>query len=272
MNARAVPSVRLHQQSTWPRPCRAPHRGLRSNPLTITQQVVTQHVVQTGSRFAKAVQLAWSELTTGTMTIASVAFLIGCVLGLIAGRYRPIRTALDITNDDLDKHRVFTGKVVAVSDGDTLRIRHRPWWACFMPMPKNVHKAEQSVAVRVAAVDCPEVAHFGKKGQPFGLDAKKFTTERILGKCVRMRALVRDQYGRLVASITYGPWFARRSLAKELIQNGLAVVYRQTGAEEGWEGKGKEYDQLEKQAKEQNKGLWSQGDDLVTPSEYKKED
>jgi len=237
----------------------------------MTQQVVTQHVVPAGSRFAKAAHIAWSELTTGTMTIASVVFLIGCILGLTVGRYRRIRTALDINSADLEKHRVFRGKVVAVSDGDTLRIRHRPWWVRLMPMPKNVHKADQSIAVRVGAVDCPEVAHFGKKDQPFAQDAKKFTTEKLLGKRVRMRALVRDQYGRLVASITYGPWFARRSLAKELIQKGLAVVYRQTGAEEGYEGKGKMYDQLEKKAKEQKRGLWSQGEDLVMPSEYKQD-
>jgi len=46
----------------------------------------------------------------------------------------------------------FTGKVVAVSDGDTIKVMHEG----------------RAVKVRLHGIDCP------KKKQPFGTKAKKF--------------------------------------------------------------------------------------------------
>jgi len=46
----------------------------------------------------------------------------------------------------------FTGKVVAVSDGDTIKVMHEG----------------RAVKVRLHGIDCPE------KKQPFGTKAKKF--------------------------------------------------------------------------------------------------
>ena len=38
-------------------------------------------------------------------------------------------------------------------------------------IPQKV-KSENTIGVRLAGVDAPECAHFGKEGQPFGEEAK----------------------------------------------------------------------------------------------------
>ena len=57
--------------------------------------------------------------------------------------------------------------------------------------------------MRIAAVDCPEVAKFGSKGQPYGDTAKEFSREQLQGKRVHVKLLQRDQYQRAVATVSY---------------------------------------------------------------------
>src|SRR2546426_12742367 len=54
----------------------------------------------------------------------------------------------------------FSGRVVGVSDGDTIKVLHNG-------------KAEK---IRLHGIDCPE------KGQPFGTKAKQFSSAMIFGK------------------------------------------------------------------------------------------
>jgi micrococcal nuclease len=56
----------------------------------------------------------------------------------------------------------FTGKVVGVSDGDTIKVMY-------------LGRAER---VRLYGIDCPE------KGQAFGNRAKQFTSQMVFGKDV----------------------------------------------------------------------------------------
>lgn len=58
----------------------------------------------------------------------------------------------------------FTGKVIGVSDGDTV----------------TVLRDKTPVKVRLNGIDCPET------GQPFGSRAKDETSELVFGKSVRV--------------------------------------------------------------------------------------
>ena len=73
----------------------------------------------------------------------------------------------------------FTGKVVGVIDGDSIRVMHEG-------------KAEQ---IRLSGVDCPE------KGQAFGNSAKQATSSLSFGKDVSVQPMTTDRYGRTVATV-----------------------------------------------------------------------
>ena len=70
----------------------------------------------------------------------------------------------------------FSGRVVAVKDGDTIEVLH-------------LLKAER---IRLADIDCPEM------GQPFGNRAKQFTGSLVFGKEVLIKSTGKDRYGRTV--------------------------------------------------------------------------
>ena len=67
----------------------------------------------------------------------------------------------------------FTGRVVGVSDGDTITVLHNG-------------KGER---IRLHGIDCPE------KRQAFGNGAKQFTSNLVFGKTVTMRDHGRDRSG-----------------------------------------------------------------------------
>src|SRR2546428_14170819 len=73
----------------------------------------------------------------------------------------------------------FTGRVVGVTDGDTIKVLHNG-------------KAEK---IRLHGIDCPE------KAQPFGTKAKQFTSAMVFGKMVRVLTHGQDRYGRTVAEV-----------------------------------------------------------------------
>jgi endonuclease YncB( thermonuclease family) len=117
----------------------------------------------------------------------------------------------------------FTGEVVGVLDGDTLEVLH----------------AGRPVRLRLFGIDCPE------SNQPFGQAAKKFTSQLVFGRVVRV--LVRDNrltYHRVVGEVFVGD----QCLNRALVQEGLAWAYRHFSLE---------YADDEAAAKAVGKGLWS---------------
>eukprot|EP00929_Paragymnodinium_shiwhaense_P051950 TRINITY_DN26065_c0_g1_i2.p1 TRINITY_DN26065_c0_g1~~TRINITY_DN26065_c0_g1_i2.p1 ORF type:complete len:310 (+),score=43.22 TRINITY_DN26065_c0_g1_i2:65-994(+) len=220
-------------------------------------------------RSLELLNMASSELTTATAILLCLCTTMGWFVGFKVGRYRPIKTALDISPQDIKANRTLRGLVVSVADGDTIRVRHRPWFSRLRTLNPVARRAEESVLIRVGAVDAPEMPHSGNLGQPFAVESKKFVEASILRKRVAVKLLDRDQYGRLVAAVTFGRWPFRKCLAEELLKMGLAVLYKQQGAEAGYDGKRGIYAHLEGDAKRLKKGLWSQGKDLVLPSDYK---
>ena len=73
----------------------------------------------------------------------------------------------------------YLGKVVGVSDGDTI----------------TVLRDRTPVRIRLSGIDCPET------GQDFGSRANSATSELAFGKVVTVRARQNDRYGRTVADL-----------------------------------------------------------------------
>ena len=173
-------------------------------------------------------------------------------------------TADDMPGSHLRQHRSIAAKVVAVSDGDTLRVRHTP---TLLSSGKFKGKlSENTISVRIAAVDTPETAKFGQPGQPLGADAKAFT-KRLLNRRVRVRCYARDQYGRIVGTVQYG--IRRRDLSTELLRKGLASVYRSAGAVYAQRPLGG-WDAIEARAQRNRLGMWQRGvSAAMLPGEFK---
>ena len=101
-------------------------------------------------------------------------------------------------------------KVVGVLDGDT--------YYC-----QNLKKTETFV-VRLANVDCPEVAnkHTGKSAQPFGLDVKITIKGLLLNQIIAIKVIKTDKYFRKIAMVKMPNG---KDLATYLIKNGYAWCY-----------------------------------------------
>jgi micrococcal nuclease len=130
----------------------------------------------------------------------------------------------------------FQGKVVSVSDGDTIKVL----------------KDGIQVKIRFAAIDCPE------KKQPYGQKAKQFTADMVAGKVVKVWETDIDRYGRIVGFVFVGD----KNLNKELLSAGLAWHYKQYSRDP-------ELAKLESQARIAKIGLWSEPDP-VAPWEWRR--
>lgn len=124
--------------------------------------------------------------------------------------------------------RSFTGKVVKVSDGDTIQVMHEG-------------KAEK---VRLAGIDCPE------SKQPFGQAAKRFVLDIAAQKTVTVLVETTDRYGRTVGEVILPDG---RNLNQELVRAGYAWWYRKYSSDST-------LGELEEKARAARIGLWG---DLV---------
>jgi micrococcal nuclease len=119
----------------------------------------------------------------------------------------------------------FTGKVVGVSDGDTIKVMH-------------LGRAER---VRLYGIDCPE------KGQAFGNRAKQFTSQMVFGKDVIVKTHGCDKYGRILGDVFLPDG---TSLNQELVRAGLAWWFRKYSNDRNLE-------RLEAEARAGKLGLWA---------------
>ncbi len=119
----------------------------------------------------------------------------------------------------------FTGRVVGVSDGDTITVLHNG-------------KGER---IRLHGIDCPE------KRQAFGNRAKQFTSTLVFGNTVTVQVMDRDRYGRTVAEVLLPDG---RSLNRELVRAGLAWMYRRYTNDQS-------LSDLEEEARVARRGLWA---------------
>ncbi len=183
-------------------------------------------------------------------------------------------TANDIPQNYFKERKVIKAVVVDIIDGDTYRVRHITRWRYWHTYKGSLK--DNTIVVRIAAVDCPETAKFGKPGQKFGEESKIFATQKLLGKPVLVKLISKDQYGRVIGLVNYKDsrlhifTSSRRDISEELLRSGLATVYRQGGAQ--YDGGVERWNKLEATATQKRKGMWVNGADGVQlPSDYKKQ-
>ena len=95
----------------------------------------------------------------------------------------------------------FEGKVVSVTDGDTIKV-----------LTEN----KELIKIRLAEIDTPE------KKQPWGRKAKKALSGFLNQKTVSVKPVTKDRYGRTIAHI----YSDGVNINREMVKTGNAWVYR----------------------------------------------
>ena len=95
--------------------------------------------------------------------------------------------------------QTFTGRVVAVHDGDTISVR----------------AGSRTERIRLVDIDCPEYR------QPYSTRAKRFTSEMVFGKEVRVDGRGRDKYDRILARVLVDG----TDLNEAIVRNGYGWHY-----------------------------------------------
>ena len=121
----------------------------------------------------------------------------------------------------------YTGKVVAISDGDTLTLL----------VPDGT--SFKQVKVRLGEIDTPE------RKQPYGTRAQQALSDLAYNKQARVVVQDTDRYGRTVGRVYVGSL----DVNAEMIRQGAAWVYRQYLKDQSLLA-------LEQQAKAAKRGLW----------------
>lgn len=92
-------------------------------------------------------------------------------------------------------------KVIGIKDGDTIIV---------------LDQNSIQITLRLAEVDCPE------SGQPYGKNAKQFTSGQVFGKIVKYYKISSDRYGRIIAKVYYSDG---KYLSEEIIKTGFGWWY-----------------------------------------------
>lgn len=117
------------------------------------------------------------------------------------------------------------GRVVAITDGDTLRVLLQP---------------SQQVIVRLLEIDAPE------DGQPWSARSKQALSALVFGQDVELRTSGKDQYGRLLARI----YVSGTDVNAEMVRQGHAWAYREYLTD-------KSLLAIEETARSAKRGLWN---------------
>ncbi len=137
-------------------------------------------------------------------------------------------------------HADITGRVVAVTDGDTIKV---------LDADNTQYK------VRLTGIDAPE------KKQPFGDASRKNLASLVAGKEVLVESNKKDRYGRALGKVWVQPSDCP-NCGKTLDANqaqllaGMAWWYRYYAKEQSPEDRGR-YESAEDEAKARKWGLWA---------------
>jgi len=131
----------------------------------------------------------------------------------------------------------FTGKVVAVADGDTI----------------TVLNGREQVKVRLTEIDAPE------KAQAFGNRSKQSLSDMCFGKIATLADKGKDRYGRTLARVTCADIDANA----EQVRRGMAWVYDRYVADRGLYS-------IRDEARAAKRGLWADVNP-VPPWEWRRE-
>lgn len=119
-------------------------------------------------------------------------------------------------------------------------------------------KGAQTMHVRLAGVDAPEMSHFGRPEQPFAREALDWLKDFVGGKFVRVYPFRQDQYQRVVSAASMYRWgFWKTDVGLSMLRRGLATVYEaKFGSEFG--NQEEKYRAAEARAKQRQIGMWQQ--------------
>jgi micrococcal nuclease len=119
----------------------------------------------------------------------------------------------------------FTGRVIGITDGDTLRIL----------------RGGRPATVRLRGIDAPE------RGQPYATRAQQYLVGLAFGRVATVESNASDRYGRLVADVRLPDG---QSLNQELVRAGYAWWFRRYSADAALA-------RLEAKARIARRGLWA---------------
>lgn len=129
-----------------------------------------------------------------------------------------------------------TGRVVSISDGDTITV---------LDANMTQHK------IRLAGIDAPE------KNQAFGNRSKESLSDLVFDKTVNVETEKNDRYGRQVGKVLVNG----QDVNLVQLERGMAWFYRLYQREQSAEDR-RLYDTAEMQAKDDRRGLWVDQDPL----------
>ncbi|KAF6814294.1 hypothetical protein CSOJ01_04185 [Colletotrichum sojae] len=188
-------------------------------------------------------------------------------------RLRRIPTAAHILPEMLRK-RTLLGRVTSVGDGDNFHMFHTPggrlagWdWLRKVPSTRATLKGK-TIPVRMAGIDAPEGAHFGRPGQPGATEALQWLQDYILNRRVWARIHRRDQYDRVVATVFVRRFLLKKDVGLEMVKRGLATTYEAKSGVE-WGGFEEKYKAAEARAKARKLGIWAGKTAFESPRDYK---
>lgn len=136
-----------------------------------------------------------------------------------------------------------TGKVVGVSDGDTITV---------------LDKTNSQYRVRLAGIDAPE------SKQEFGQASKKNLSDMVFGRSVEIFYTKLDRYERVLGRVIHNG----QDINLAQVEAGLAWHYKEFEREQSPEER-RAYADAELRAREQRRGLWQQPNP-VKPSEFRR--
>ena len=131
----------------------------------------------------------------------------------------------------------FVGRVVGVSDGDTITV-----------LTQN----NQSYKVRLANIDAPEM------GQPFGKEAKMVLSDFIYNKPVYVKEHAKDRYDLIIGTVLKG----NDNVNRLMVRYGYAWAYRQYLTDNTMIS-------LESYAQQQKIGIWKNAEN-ISPEQWRR--
>ena len=152
-------------------------------------------------------------------------------------RYKEVTIVKETEKNTESNNESNSYKVIGIKDGDTFVVL--------------IDGKEQ--VVRLEHIDCPE------KKQPFGTKAKQFASDLCFGLIAKVVSEGKtDRYKRLIAEV----YVNDICVNKELVKNGFAWHFTKYSDNE-------EYAELEKQARQNVVGLWSEPNQIA-PWDWRK--
>lgn len=248
-----------------------------------TAEAIHENVAHTADSFKQVSSNSFLNALGQPSTLLATAVLTTSILTLFAIQRRFLRrhpTATSLPESFLlPSTRRFNkslfGRVTSVGDADNFRLYHTPlgrlaFWGIFRKIPDTTKELKnQTVHIRLAGIDAPELAHFGRPAQPYSKEALDWLTSYLKGRRVRCYVHKADQYSRVVATVYIRKGLLRRDVSLQMLKAGLATMYEsKSGAEFSGLGVEERYRAAEEQAKRRKIGMWER-EGLESPREYK---